>query len=366
MKKLSLILLISYLVVQALPGVITATYTPAPVVFFKLGHEMTTPNTPLGTFPSSDMVGYLGTLVITKEPGDNNYYHPKMVSHDSTNNFYFEGNLRYKNSIVFGTTSFRVAIKHSMSSQFINFYMQGGGEALLGWGGGGPEVTVNPFVVDFFIVSWENSSVFIKDETYTLIEGHLGRFNVTIAKNSNQTITEYISVNGQDIPPGGGVPEDPPIPIVIGGEGAPLPDVPYGEEPLPLMFQIDIIKYSPFNLNQAYSNTGVKVATTIITVVNGQEGQNYNLKIKFTNPQQSPNFSLRPENNTDGYSIPYRLRFGTENWVKGGTLYDWKDLTFNGQNSKDIYVYDVDEFVARNAPAGTFEDTILVEIYNAD
>ncbi len=365
MKKLAFILLISFLIIQALPGAITATYTPAPAVYFKLGHEMTTPNTPLGTFPSSELVGYLGTLVITKEPGDNNYHRPLMVCYGSSNEFKFRGKVKRGNSTPIEDTGFRVAIKHSMSSQPQNFWMEGGDEALLGWQGN-QEVTVNPFVVDFFVVSWENSSIYIEDESYSLVSGSLGSFHIKIKPRGDVWGDEYISVNGQDIPPGGGVPEDPPIPIVIGGEGAPLPDVPYGEEPLPLMFQIDIIKYSPFNLNQACTSTGVKVATTNITVINGQPGQNYNIQVKFTNPQTSPNFSLRPANKPDGYSIPYRLRFGTEDWVKGGTLYDWNDLPHVGTSSRDIYVYGIDEFVARNAPAGVFEDTIQVDIFNAN
>jgi hypothetical protein len=50
--------------------------------------------------------------------------------------------------------------------------------------------------------------------------------------------------------------------------------------------------------------------------------------------------------------------------VKGGTLYDWNNLSPTGNNYREIYVYKVDEAAVGHAPAGVFEDTILVEIFN--
>src|SRR5690554_3281182 len=167
---------------------------------------------------------------------------------------------------------------------------------------------------------------------------------------------------GKVSPPGGEPPADP-TPIPEGGAGAPIPEIPYGDDPLPIMFQINIVENSPFILSQAY-NSDVKVATAELTVINGEPGQTYAVEFKFSNPQNANTFSLRPQGNPNGYAIPYRLKFGSINNVVGNTLYEWDSLSHIGANSRDIKVYDISRSVAENAPAGTFEDTILVEIFS--
>ena len=356
-RRLISILFISLFLIQVLPSAITATYTPASSIYLQKGNEVSTPNTPLGTFASNVMVMYLGTITITKGANET-YYIPLLVNYFTADHIYVHGPHK-------GWTQqyseFQVHAKNSMQSQANKIWLADTTTPLYNWSK--TPITDNPYIVDLFLVSLQPPSRFDEDGLYSIPAGSLGSFNITVYRDSNQNILEYISVNGQNVPPGGGPPAST-TPIPGAGVGAEIPGIPVGEEPLPLMFQVDIQPHSPFNLNQAYGDTGVKVATTQIFVINGQEGTNYNLKIKFTNPQNSSNFTLRPAESPYGYAIPYKMRFGTQDDVKGGTLYDWNNLSPTGNNYREIYVYKVDEAAVGHAPAGVFEDTILVEIFN--
>ncbi len=358
--RATIILLLSLLFIQVLPGEITATYTPANSIYLQKGDEvMVLPNTPAGTFPADKYVIYLGTINIYKGSNDT-YYRPRLFNYFNSNKIYVYGpHVGWSKDHSF----FMVYAKNSMRNDAFEIYINNKEAILHDWSD--TPITSNPFIVDLFLVSHEPTSRFDVNGTYYIPEGTLGSFNIVVNSDGAYGGQIYVPINGQTIPPDG-APPPTTTPITGGGIGAPIPGIPVGEEPEPLMFQVDIIDYCPFNLNQAFSQTGVKVATTTITVHNGQQGENYNIKIRFTNPQNSPNFTLRPPNKTYGYDIPYKLQFGNKSNIVGGELYDWENLSFGGDNSRDIYVYEVNKSKADLAPAGEFVDTIQVEIFNTN
>lgn len=361
-RKLLFSLLLGVLLGSTLFGAITATYSPASYLNFKRGDEVSRlPATPLGTFSSDRLVAYLGTIIITRDGGDA-YYRPVLVNYDNAAAIYVRGPLSGWGGGIHDT-QFYVYAKNTMRSEAHPLWLAQSEANLYNddWNLN-PQITDNPFIVDLFLVSHHPASLYIEDESYTLPQGALGSFNVKVSIDSNHSNQEFVPVNGQSIPPDGTPPADP-IPIPEAGSGAPIPEIPYGDDPLPIMFQINIIENSPFVLTQAYNND-VKVATAELIVVNGEEGQTYSVEIKFTNPQNSNTFSLRPKDKPNGYAIPYRLKFGSINNVVGNTLYDWDSLSPVGVNSKDIKIYDISKTVVDNAPAGIFEDTILVEIFS--
>ncbi len=341
-------------------GVITATFIPASYLSFKTGEKISIPpSTPAGTFDSDKLVAYLGTIEIRKEPNDH-YYDPQMVNHGSAKDFEVKGRVTRGNEV----TKFQTYAHTSLSDPF-RIRLSRPQEALYD-GKDGTEITADPFIVNLFLVSKHDSSRYIEGETYTIVSGTLGSFNIKVTTSLVPKVEEFISINGQTIPPGGGAP-DSPIELPDIGPDSSVPEIPFGDDdPPPVTFQVDILEESPFNLMQACDYTGVKVATTEITVVNGVVGEDYSIQVKFTNPQNATSFSLRPQGNPNGYAIPYKLRFGDEYNIKGGDLYDWDNLIVNGLNSREIKVYDINKTTADNAPAGIFEDTITVEIFSVN
>ncbi len=306
-------------------------------------------------------MAYLGTIVITRDVSDA-YYRPVLVNYDSVQAIYVRGPLSGWGGGIHDT-QFNVYAKNSMRNEAHPLWLHDTEANLYSdnWNLN-PQITDNPFIIDLFLVSHQPASLYIENESYTLASGALGSFNVKVSQDSDHNNRVFVPVNGQNIPPGGAPPADP-IPIPEAGSGTPIPDIPYGDDPVPVMFQINILENSPFVLSQAYNND-VKVATAELIVVNGESGQTYGVEVKFTNPQNANTFSLRPQDKPNGYAIPYRLKFGSINNVVGNTLYDWNNLSPTGGNSRDIKVYDISRSVVENAPAGTFEDTILVEIFS--
>lgn len=351
-------ILFSLILTQALFSAITATYVPANPVYFKKGNEISTPTTPAGSFSSNDLVAYIGTIKILKEPNDR-YWDPFLVNINTASHVSFVGPFFGWGGGAVTSTQLKIIGKSSMQNSPVDYWLSQETWPLEGWYG--TEITDNPYVVDIFLKSTHNSSLFDENAIYSIPAGELGSFNIKVTTDLDRGTERYISVNGQEIPPGGQPPATS-VPIPEGGPGAPITDIPIGDIPLPLTYHINIRNESPFDLNHTYNSTGVKVATTEVVIGNGEAGVNYNLQIKFTNPQNSPDFTLRPQDRPTGYSIPYNLRFGDINGIKGGTLYNWNGLLSTHVNTKEIKIYNVDKSRADQAPAGIFEDTITVEI----
>ncbi|NLA92259.1 MAG: hypothetical protein GX842_02310 [Spirochaetales bacterium] len=357
-KRVLFLIVIILLLTHTLFSAITATYVPANPVYFKKGNEVSTPNTPAGSFPSNKLVAHLGTVTITKGPNDR-YWDPFLVNIGTADNISFIGPYVSWDGYQVQTTQLTVHGKSSMQSSPVDYWLSDETWPLQSWHG--TEITDNPYVVDFFLKSRNDTSNYDENGIYTIPSGELGSFNIRITTDLNNKVTEYISINGQEIPPGG----DPPatsVPIPEGGPGAPITDIPVGDVPTPLMYHINIRNEPPFDLSRSYDSSGVKVATTEVVIGNGEVGVNYNLQVKFTNPQNTADFTLRPKNQPQGYSIPYSLRFGDINGIKGGTLYDWNNLLSTNVNSKELKIYNLNKSRADQAPAGVFEDTITVEI----
>ncbi len=358
-KRVLFFIIIALVLTQALFGAITATYVPANPVYFKKGNEISTPNTPAGSFPSNRLVAHLGTVTIFKGPNDR-YWDPFLVNINTVDNVSFIGPyISWDGEYREQTTQLTIHGKSSMQSSPIDYWLSDDEWPLQSWYG--TEITDNPYVVDFFLKSRKEASDYDENGIYTIPPGELGSFNIKVTTDLDRKIEKYISINGQEIPPGGQPPATS-VPIPEGGPGAPITDIPIGDVPLPLMYHIIIRNESPFDLNHSYNSTGVKVATTEVVIGGGEAGVYHNLQVRFTNPQNSPDFTLRPKGNLYGYSIPYSLRFGDISGIKGGTLYDWNNILSNSSNFKEIQIYNVDKSKADLAPAGIFEDTITVEI----
>ncbi|MFA7672149.1 MAG: hypothetical protein WCY53_07850, partial [Sphaerochaetaceae bacterium] len=211
-KRFMFLLIMLLFASQNMFAVITATYEPVSVFSFKLGNQISVPpNVPAGTFSSNNLVAHLGTIKIYKGSGDK-YYRPLMFNHNSSNHFYFRG-LVNAWQIEEQDTSFEVWAKNSMLSEPYKLWLSNESAPLYAWVND-VEITPNPYIVDLFLVSSREASFYIPNATYTLVSGSLGSFNIRVLLiPTGGWLEEFISVNGQTVPSGGGEPSNPvPIP----------------------------------------------------------------------------------------------------------------------------------------------------------
>lgn len=358
MRRYALATLILLTVVSALFGALSATYTPVDVLFFKLGNEVSTPNTPAGTFGSNRLVAYMGTIVITAT-GGSPILNPHLMNYNGANHIWLSGPMP-----TWGqgdqVSQFNVWAKTTFNSTPFELWL-GNTEMFLNVGGP-TEITQNPFIIDLFLASHQPSSLYVKDAIYRITGGSFGSFNIRVLESKNVWKEIYVPFNGQTLPPGGGPPATS-IPIPAGGPGAPLPEIPYGEIPEvspELTYGLTIITEPPFLTSSAYTPNSAKVATAQLFINGGQQNTTYKVDITFRNAANSPSFNLRLDGDPDGYAIPYALLFGNEE-MTGGTATRWTPLS-NGENLRDISVRILSPTTAQAAPSGSFQDVIYVEV----
>ena len=357
-RKLLLTVLLFLCSILMLFGALSATYTPQPYLAFKLGNEVSTPNTPAGSFSSNRLVAHLGTIVITATEGSP-IIHPRMVNYNGSNHLWLAGPMP-----AWGPgdqiSQFNVWAKTSFITQPFELWL---GSSEMSLNGGSQEViTQNPFIVDLFLGSHQPSSLYVKDAIYTISSGSFGSFNIKVLESKKPWKEAYVPVNNQTMPPGGGPPATP-IPIPEGGPGAPIPEIPYGDIPetTPVSYGLTIIEDGSFDLDQACGyNQSVQVATAHMTVSHGEANKKYKVDIIFRNVENSPTFTLKGEDSNHGYEIPYALMFGGEP-VTGGDVNEWYTLD-NGANQRTIAVTGINRNTADGAPADNYKDTIYVEV----
>jgi hypothetical protein len=142
-------------------GTIAATYTPASYLNFKKGDEVSRlPATPLGTFSSTKLVAYLGTIVITRDVSDA-YYRPVLVNYDSVQAIYVRGPLSGWGGGIHDT-QFNVYAKNSMRNEAHPLWLHDTEANLYSdnWNLN-PQITDNPFIIDLFLVSHQPASLYI-------------------------------------------------------------------------------------------------------------------------------------------------------------------------------------------------------------
>lgn len=350
MKRRVFLIVLLCLASQLLMGAITAEYVPAPALYFDLGNTISTPNTPIGTFSSDKLVGYLGTITITTVGEE--LRGPELKGVGATNELKFLGPYDQWNPNEMIATNFNVWMKTSLENTARQIYLADKAD-INGWGN--DLITQNPVVIDFFLVSANPAKYYHPKAQYTLVDGAVGSFHIEV-KDINYK-KKYIQI---DTPSEGGAPGTP-TPIIPGTPT--VPEIPYGEIPVvePVTYDLTIVTDGAFALEQAYGFTqSAQVATAHMTVSNGEANKKYKVDIKFSNAENSPSFTLKGVDTNHGYVIPYSLMFGGE-VVTGGGVKQWYTLD-NGANQRTISVTGITRTIAEAAPSDTFKDTIYVEV----
>lgn len=213
--------------------------------------------------------------------------------------------------------------------------------------------------IDFFLISHNPDTVFIPDRTYTHQSGTVGNFVVSYStENVDFWNTDFTPVNGADGTP---VPQQPYL-----GSGTVTPDVavPY-EDPTDPVFDFSIVEIQQqFDLDKAYNTAAAYVAKAQVVVTNVQAGNPAGVTLTFSSDSTTDFFEMRHTEEQNLEPIGYKLLFDST-IIEPGDSVDWVGFS-NATYTKNIYVTQVQEHAVENLVAGTYSDTITVQLTPKD
>ncbi len=256
------------------------------------------------------------------------------------------------------------------------------------------EVTVNPFIVDFYLVNSNAKGMsydyniaatlnsggaeFKLDSLYVFKDPPFApHFTIGVTNRKDQHASMFLPTGepaeGQFIPINGNVGQGT-TPVVDPSGATTDPDdgstgfwhgniVP---DPEPVQFFFSFLSDTvSFDLNDAIGNKRKEINTANMEVVNGETGQTYKQKITFTDSGNATNFQLKSSNGTVS-TIDFDLFWGSSNNpVPYGVAIDWEGLV-PGINTKKLWIGGINESVAAQRLSGIYIDTIFVNITAAD
>ena len=319
---------------------ITVQYTPSSYLYFTRGSM---------PFAQNDFVAKLGTLVFTNPDGDI-IEDPMLLTFHGDMRFRFEG--RMDNGVE--SSEFRLASTWGESSGQWRYLDNQNSHLMVE----NMELTNSTYSMGIYLISTQGANRYFEGEIYTWKSGIFGAFNLQIQDEDDQNNNIYVPVNGQEI-------EDGQTPstttsFLQPGETIPENPIPYGDPIEQVDYLLSIIQEQSFPIESAYDGPPVEVAKAQLMLQNATVGIPYEVIITFRNEQNSPNFHLHLNNDAELYAIPYTLLFGTRG-VTGGIPLTWEDLVPH-ENTMPLFITGIDRTQAEAAIAGSYVDTIWVEI----
>lgn len=335
--------LLFILVASLLSADITVTYTPSPYLYFERGSD---------PFNQNDFVAKLGTLVFNN-PDNDVIQDPLLLSYDGDLQFTFSGEMDHNRP---EDSDFRLASAWNNNWRYIDNQTSHllKNENL--------ELTDGTVTIGIYLISTQNAHRYIEGEIYTWKSGIFGSFNLQIQDENNQNNNVYVPVNGQEIIEG--QPPTSTTSLLEPGETIPDDPIPYGDPIEQVNFLLSIVQEEAFPIEKAYTGSQIQVAEAQLMLQKAIEGFPYSVNITFRNAQNNPDFYLRLNNVEIPYAIPYTLLFGTRE-VIGGVPLLWEDILAPA-GTMPIFIAGIDRTQAETALAGTYKDTIFVEITPID
>lgn len=213
--------------------------------------------------------------------------------------------------------------------------------------------------IDFYLISYNPDTVFIPESTYTHQSGTVGNFAVSYSsENIDFWNAHFTPVTGPDGQP---VPQQP---YLDSGTATPIAAVPY-EDPTDPIFDFSIIEVQEsFKLNKAYGSKRALVAKAQVIVTNADASNPAGVTLTFTNETNTGFFALKHTEDPDLNTIPYKLYFNGVTLDPGDSV-DWDGLV-NATYIKDIEVTQIPQSYGNNLVAGTYRDTIIVNLTPKD
>lgn len=354
MKKIIMAALM-LLFLCSLSATVTATYTTYPLHFqtFTNYHNVTCGGIGTNHYPDK-MAVHLGRYVINT--GSDTVRNLKLTTNNSSQ-IYFEGHTNWNPNRI-DRVGFRVVTILHYNSQTTAGHID--------WGGGiNPINPINTpmtgqIIVDFLLVSYNEATVFIPNETYTHVSGSIGVFDVSFSTSESDfnsaPYTPMVDPGGDPIPT---------QPYLDGGTIVPEEDVPYGDPPDNVVLTFTILNEQSFELHKAYSGLSTEVATAQITLTKVPPNKTYGVILTFTNATNTAPFRMRlQESMPNPPTIEYRLRFNNQVLDPGDSA-AWENLT-NGTFTKNIEVTGINPTVGQACLSGSYRDTVYVTIVPID
>lgn len=215
--------------------------------------------------------------------------------------------------------------------------------------------------IDVFLVAkyYPNVDFFTPGGTFTHNRGTFGTFSLGYSTSSqgewSETYSPVVGENGEPLSE---------LPVLAAGTNDPDEPIQY-EDPEPIACQFSIQEMpGDFPIYNAVGANAALVAKAELTVLNLGAVTTHQVDLTFTNAEQSSQFALKQTNGDPPHTIPYSLLFGSTPIFAGDTT-RWEGL-INGTQYKDIFITGIDQQDAETALAGTYQDTIYVQITPVD
>lgn len=335
--------LLFFLVANILSADITVNYTPSPYLYFERG------NAP---FSQNDFVAKLGTLVFNNPEGDV-IQDPLLLSYNGDLQFTFTGEMDHNRP---EESNFRLASTWNNKWRYIDNQTSHllKNENL--------QLTDTSVSIGIYLISTQKANRYIEGAIYTWESGIFGSFNLQIQDEDDQNNNVYVPVNGQEIIEG--QPPSSTTSLLEPGQTIPDDPIPYGDPIEQVNFLLSIAQEEDFPIEEAYIGSQIQVAEAQLMLQNAIEGFPYAVNITFTSAYNSPQFRLHLNNDTTLYGIPYTLIFGIRE-VTPGTPILWEELG-SDLNTMPLFVTGIEHTRAESALAGTYKDTIYVEVSPID
>jgi hypothetical protein len=360
-NKFSLYLIALILMVAIVPvgAEVTATYVQAPSLYFTKGSS---------PFSTTQFVAHLGTLSIFSST--NKMFTPSLFNLTASNTVSFTGPITWSND---WQTGLPVYTNSSTTGKIVAVTQYNGNTNIIDiWGNSTtqPLTTTNGnlntslFVADFYILSYQSSSIYKPGALYPLDTATQWTFNVGVAKNGSggyYNNLDFVSVNGVPLPSNG----NPPSPVTVNSnQFNPLPyddpDSPYS----PANYLLTILEDGQFAVDNALGTKTTKAAKAQVLVSNTSDGGAYGVYITFKDNNNDSSFSLGLDGSKSIYTIGYTLKFLSE-VVEGNVPILWNTMK-EGINQEEITITGIDAQEAELAPAGDYSDTLTVTITPID
>lgn len=383
MKRPLMSFLLIVLVLATLPlglgAAITATYVLESPIYFSTAPGAYTHPTSFGA--------KLGRMTVYHTQP---LYNPTIISTGLTNGF----NVTMKGPFTWDPPTYNYDFQFNMNVVAVSYPngLGGGGVVtaplsdrrplLANWSN--EQVTVNPFIVDFYLI---NSNASDPTQPSNLGTGANGQFKekgsytfvspVPFNPHFSLAVTNNLSDDVGSFPIGVGPPYSVGSLVAIEGDDSyavtPVYDTGgttaeggngfyYGDPiPQPVNFLFSFLENTvSFTLSEAYGNNNkVTINTAQMQVQNGVSGTTYTQKLTFTDSTNAAAFQLSPTSGS-GTPIDFKLYFGGVEMTKGSP-HNWTGLV-PGMNTKILQVGGINATLAEQRVSGAYSDTITVNI----
>lgn len=216
-------------------------------------------------------------------------------------------------------------------------------------------------IIDFYLISYESETIFLENVQYKQTKGSFGNFSISFSSDDNDFWNaNFTPVLGENNLP---IPEQP---YLISGFTVPQEGVPFGDPLEQILYNFTIINnVDSFNLAYAIRDGMAFLATAQVSISNSESTKPCGVRLTFANLTNTDTFMMTHEDPSVDQAIEYKLFFNGST-IDPGDSVDWDGLSYGRTFQKDINVIITQEREVADLLAGTYSDTIKVNLTPKD